>query len=203
MDTTAMTPALALALQARFGSVAAWHTRVMAPGHTSGNGAGWGLLLFNPQAGHLDIAWGPGPGDVPPGHTPLLAMDLRHPAPIDWAEVSTRYQATIHTTSEPWGVGADNMTGSQVLDVRRAGVVEQARTRLPGALWRDPATVDQWASELPVGVPITVYCVYGHEVSRATALRLRAAGRDARFLRGGIEAWAAAGHALEAWERPS
>jgi Fe-Mn family superoxide dismutase len=31
--------------------------------------------------------------------------------------------------------------------------------------------------------------VYGHEVGRATALRLRAAGIDAHFLRGGIDGW--------------
>lgn len=198
MDTSAMTPALALALQASFGSVAAWHTRLLAPVHTAGNGAGWALLVLDPQTGHLDNAWGENPGDVPPGHTPLLALDLRHPAPIDWAEVSTRYQAAILAASEPWGASADDVAGSQVLDVRRAGVVEQARTRLPGARWRDPATVGQWAGELPEGAPITVYCVHGHEVSRATALRLRAAGRDARFLRGGIQAWADAGRPLVA-----
>jgi Fe-Mn family superoxide dismutase len=44
---------------------------------------------------------------------------------------------------------------------------------------------------------VVVYCVHGHEVSRATALRLRAAGLDARFLRGGIAAWEAAGLPLQ------
>ena len=37
-----------------------------------------------------------------------------------------------------------------------------------------------------------VYCVYGHEVSRATAMRLRAAGVKARYLRGGIDSWQSA-----------
>jgi superoxide dismutase, Fe-Mn family len=40
---------------------------------------------------------------------------------------------------------------------------------------------------------VVVYCVYGHEVGRGTALRLRAQGVNARFLRGGIDAWEAAG----------
>jgi len=39
--------------------------------------------------------------------------------------------------------------------------------------------------------------VYGHEVGRATALRLRAAGVDARFLRGGIDGWQAAGRPVD------
>jgi Fe-Mn family superoxide dismutase len=40
---------------------------------------------------------------------------------------------------------------------------------------------------------VVVYCVHGHEVSRSTAMQLRAAGLRARFLRGGIEGWQAAG----------
>jgi superoxide dismutase, Fe-Mn family len=41
-----------------------------------------------------------------------------------------------------------------------------------------------------------VYCVYGHEVGRVTALRLQAAGLKARYLVGGIDAWQAAGRPL-------
>jgi superoxide dismutase, Fe-Mn family len=41
-----------------------------------------------------------------------------------------------------------------------------------------------------------VYCVYGHEVGRSTAMRLRAAGVKARFLEGGIDAWRLAGQPL-------
>lgn len=58
---------------------------------------------------------------------------------------------------------------------------------IPGAHWRDPARVEQWAAD------VLVYCIHGHEVGRATALRLRAAGRRARFLRGGIDDWKSAG----------
>lgn len=39
--------------------------------------------------------------------------------------------------------------------------------------------------------------IYGHEVGRATALRLRAAGLQARYLRGGFDGWQAAGRAVE------
>ena len=40
---------------------------------------------------------------------------------------------------------------------------------------------------------MVVYCVYGHEVGRSTAMRLRAAGLKARYLEGGINGWKAAG----------
>jgi carboxylate-amine ligase len=40
---------------------------------------------------------------------------------------------------------------------------------------------------------VLVYCVHGHAVSRGVLLQLRAAGIDARFLRGGIEGWQASG----------
>jgi Fe-Mn family superoxide dismutase len=75
-------------------------------------------------------------------------------------------------------------------------VFEQARTTIPGARWCDPAAVGTWSADLPAGREVLVYCVYGHEVSRATAIRLRAAGLNARYLRGGIDGWQAAGRAL-------
>ena len=68
---------------------------------------------------------------------------------------------------------------------------------IAGAQWRDPAAVAEWAGELDSGRPVVVYCVYGHEVGRATALRLRAAGLKARFLRGGMSDWQQAGRPLQ------
>jgi superoxide dismutase, Fe-Mn family len=102
----------------------------------------------------------------------------------------------LDVQSEPWGLDPAEVTGQRVLDVRRAAAHAKATTQLPGAVWRDPAQVDQWVHELVPGTPVVVYCVHGHEVSRSTMLRLRAAGLDARFLRGGIEGWTAAGWPL-------
>ena len=84
-----------------------------------------------------------------------------------------------------------------LLDVRRAGVFEQATAMIPGASWFDPSAVDRWASELPEGRSVVVYCVYGHEVGRSTAMRLRAMGLDARYLRGGFDGWQAGGRPVE------
>ena len=79
---------------------------------------------------------------------------------------------------------------------------EKAQALIPGARWHDPATVDAWAREVPRDREVVVYCVYGHEVGRATALRLRAHGIKARFLRGGIDGWQAAGRPLDSKESP-
>jgi Fe-Mn family superoxide dismutase len=95
--------------------------------------------------------------------------------------------------SDPFSANPDELGDALVLDVRRAAVFDQARTMIPGARWQDPATVAAWCAELPAGHDVVVYCVHGHEVSRSTAMQLRAAGLRARFLRGGIEGWQAAG----------
>ncbi len=73
----------------------------------------------------------------------------------------------------------------------------QTETVIPGASWRDPAAVATWARELPRDKEIVVHCVYGHEVGRATALRLRAQRVKARFLRGGIDGWQTAGRPVD------
>lgn len=104
--------------------------------------------------------------------------------------------AALDAVSESLGADPDEIGGALVLDVRRAAVYAQARTTIPGARWFDPAAVDTWSATVPTDRDVVVYCVHGHEVSRATAMRLRAAGLDARFLRGGIEGWRAAGRPL-------
>jgi superoxide dismutase, Fe-Mn family len=133
---------------------------------------------------------------------------------IDWAAVYERYQHAVHAASEGHGAQLDEAAAARlvagaaqaaaapnaplVIDVRRAGVYEKASTTLPGAGWKDPALVGTWAAHLPPGREVLVYCVYGHEVGRATALRLRAAGVKARYLEGGIDAWQSAGRPLHA-----
>jgi len=118
---------------------------------------------------------------------------LEHGEAQDWALVYERYQAAVDAASADCGAGQDEVDAALLLDVRRAGVFAEAPTMIPGARWCDPAEVARWAGGLPADRAIVVYCVYGHEVGRATALRLRAAGLNARFLRGGIDGWQAAG----------
>lgn len=81
----------------------------------------------------------------------------------------------------------------RLLDVRRAPIFADAPDALPGAAWRDPFAVDEWAGELDPASPVVVYCVHGHEISQNAASALAAIGFEAYTLAGGIEGWREAG----------
>ena len=80
-----------------------------------------------------------------------------------------------------------------IVDVRREPAFAEAGQLVVGAIRRAPETVEAWASGIPAGRSVAVYCVRGHEVSQNTAAALRDFGIDAHYLEGGIEAWAASG----------
>jgi rhodanese-related sulfurtransferase len=80
-----------------------------------------------------------------------------------------------------------------VVDVRKRLAFEADPAMLPGAVWRDPHAVVQWAAELPSGCSVVVYCVHGHEVSQAVRDALRRRGVMAGIIEGGFEGWRAAG----------
>ncbi len=211
----AMTPALALALSASFGSVERWREEFIAMGKALGGGSGWVLLSFQPREGTLVNQWAADHTHALAGGVPILALDmyehayhLDHGAAagayvdafmanIHWEAVYERYQHAVHAASDGFAATPADLAGRVVLDVRRAGVYQQAATMIPGARWRDPAEVSRWVGELNAELndarEVVVYCVYGHEVGRATAMRLRAAGLNARFLSGGIDGWQGAG----------
>ncbi len=214
-DGVTMEPAMKLALDANFGSVERWHEEFVAMGKALGGGSGWVLLVFQPREGSLVNQWAADHTHAVAGGVPILALDMYEHAyhmdygaaagayvdafmvNIDWAAAYGRYQRAVHAASEPFGAGQDEIADAVLLDVRRAGVFEKAGTMLPGARWRDPTAVAHWAAELPADRDVVVYCVYGHEVSRATAMRLRAAGTNARYLRGGLDGWQAAGRSTQ------
>jgi Fe-Mn family superoxide dismutase len=220
-DGKTMVPAMTLAFDANFGSVDRWRTEFVAMGKAMGGGSGWALLTFLPRDGTLVNQWAADHTNALAGGIPILALDMYEhsyhidfgaaPAPyvdafmanIDWAQVYERYQLAVHGASEPFGAAQDDLSSAQVMDVRRAGMFEKAEALIAGARWHDPATVDAWARDVPKDKEIVVYCVYGHEVGRATALRLRAQGVNARFLRGGIDGWQAAGRPVDPKGTPS
>ncbi|MFN0186947.1 MAG: Fe-Mn family superoxide dismutase [Aquabacterium sp.] len=210
-DGVTMEPAARLMLEASFGSEERWRDEFTAMGKALGGGSGWVLLVFQPREGTLVNQWAADHTHAVAGGVPVLALDMYEHAyhmdfgaaagayvdafmgNIDWAGVHERYQRAVHAASEPFGASQDQVGDAVVVDVRRAAVFAKARALMPGARWRDPATVATWADELPADRDVVVYCVHGHEVSRATAIRLQAAGLKARYLRGGIDAWQAAG----------
>jgi Fe-Mn family superoxide dismutase len=209
-----MAPAMALALAASFGSAARWREEFVAMGKALGGGSGWVLLCFQPRDGTLVNQWAADHAHGLAGAVPLLALDMYEHAyhmdfgaqagayvdafmrNIDWEAVYSRFQGAVHGATESLGVDRSGIGSAQLLDVRREGAYEQADRIIAGASWKDPAAVAQWAASLPKDSELVVYCVYGHEVSRGTALRLRAQGIDARFLRGGIDGWSTAGMPL-------
>jgi superoxide dismutase, Fe-Mn family len=210
-DGAPMAPGMALALEASFGSALRWHEEFTAMGRALDGGSGWVLLVFQPREGSLVNQWAADHTHAVAGSVPILALDMYEHAyhmdygaaasayvdafmdHIDWSAVYRRYQHAVHAAGDALGASPDEIGDALMLDVRRAGVFEPARTMIPGARWCDPAAVSTWSAGLPADRDCVVYCVHGHEVSRATALRLRAAGLNARFLRGGIEGWQAAG----------
>lgn len=215
-DGQAMEPACALALSASFGSVERWREEFTACAKALGGGSGWMLLVFQPREGTLVNQWAADHTHTLAGGVPILALDMYEHAyhldfgaaagayvdvfmaHINWAAVYARYQHAVHAASEAHGATGEDIGDALVIDVRRAGVYENAGTVIPGARWRDPAAVGKWAAELPTDRAVIVYCVYGHEVGRSTAIRLRAAGLNARYLQGGIDGWQAAGRPTQA-----
>lgn len=205
-DGITMEPAMKLALDANFGSFERWRDDFIAC--ASAHGSGRTLLAFLPMEGTLLNQWTA--EDAQPRGVPILAEDMREQGAfgidaflcrIDWGGVYQRYQTAVHEASEPYAADRDSLAGTLVLDVRRAGVFEQADSMIPGAKWCDPESVGEWGRNLPSGQPVVVYCVYGHEVGRSTAMRLRAAGLDAQFLRGGIDGWIASGRLVSEKQR--
>ena len=213
-DGRSMVPAMALALTANFGSTLRWREEFVAMGKALAGGSGWVLLTFQPREGTLVNQWAADHTQALAGGVSILALDMYEHAyhldfgaaagpyvdafmdNLDWAPAYERYQHAVHAASEPFAAAQSEIGEALLLDVRRAGVYEQALATIPGADWRDPAAIEAWASGVPADREVVVYCVYGHEVGRATALRLRAAGVNARYLDGGIDAWQAAGRPL-------
>ena len=205
-SAVALAPPIALALQSNFGSVERWIEPVTALIDAHASAGGEVRLDFDPQTGTLSNRWLPDCGAPGDPRVKLLAIAMpttsTEPlADLDWPQAYQRYQDAVHAASAHFA--SHDPSGALLLDVRRAGVFEAATTMIPGAVWRDPAAVAAWVGALHADRPVLVYCVYGHEVGRVTAVRLRALGVNARFLVGGIDAWQRAGRATVTKGAPS
>lgn len=82
---------------------------------------------------------------------------------------------------------------AQVVDARPRHYFSRNIDMMRAAVWRDPNRIDQWAKELSPDKPVFVYCAYGYHVGCSVTASLRKRGFDAKFLRGGLSAWYAAG----------
>lgn len=79
--------------------------------------------------------------------------------------------------------------GVTLLDVRRKADHEAAPDMIPGAIWRDPEQVEQWAGEVAKDSRTVIYCVRGGSVSQSVRNKLLEKGLAAVYLDGGLKAW--------------
>ena len=129
---------------------------------------------------------------------------------IDWSAVEGRYQDAAKVEpprplvqkefGDLPGVAVEEVkamldAGSpvQFIDARPKHSVSREQDIIGGATWRDPERVREWMGELSKSDPVVVFCVYGFHVGCKTAIALRDAGFDAKFMKGGHSAWKAIG----------
>jgi Fe-Mn family superoxide dismutase len=128
---------------------------------------------------------------------------------IDWNAVQGRYEDAV-TVKPPRpleqkqfgdlpSISVDEVKAMlaagepvQVIDTRPRHYSSRAQDMMEGAVWRDPERVDEWIGELSKTAPVVTFCVYGFHIGCETAVTLRKAGFDARYMAGGHYAWKAA-----------
>lgn len=87
----------------------------------------------------------------------------------------------------------DRGTPVQIIDARPRHYTTRSHEIMEGAVWRDPERLDDWIGEISKEQPVVTYCVYGFHIGCQTAIALRKAGYDARYMAGGHFAWKAVG----------
>lgn len=208
---------LARAIDAAFGGFDAMTAEIARTAKALAGGSGWVVLVREGREDHLTIQWGADHTMAMAGATPIFALDMYEHAyhldfgadagayvdavlgMTDWSAVARRFRRETPAV-DPFAVdipGALAFEGIWV-DARRAPIFEAAKSKLPGAVWRDPLALDKVAEGLPRDKPVLVYCVLGFNFSRDAAKALRDRGYDARFLDVGSSGWAAMGLRQEA-----
>ena len=129
---------------------------------------------------------------------------------IDWPSTQTRYEDAQKTegprplVQREFGdipaVGVEEVKAMldagqrvQVIDARPRSYISRQQDIMDGAVWRDPERIDTWIGELSKSEPVVVFCAYGFHVGCKTAIALRDAGFDAKYMKGGHSAWKAIG----------
>src|SRR5262245_31541513 len=113
------------------------------------------------------------------------ALSPEDPSDRGLPSLSVEELAALLTKGEP----------VQVLDARPRHHISRTVDLMEGATWRDPDRVEEWIGELSPDRPVAVYCAYGFHVGCNVTRTLRERGFDARYIRGGVSAWYAAGGA--------
>ena len=129
---------------------------------------------------------------------------------IDWKAVEGRYEDAAKVepvrplvqpefgdlpgvTVEEVKAMLDSGRPVQIIDVRPQHYVSRTQDIIEGAIWRDPERVQEWAGELSKSESVVVFCMYGFDMGCKTAIALRDAGFDAKYMKGGHWGWKAIG----------
>lgn len=129
---------------------------------------------------------------------------------VDWKTIEARYEDAVQALpprplvqpefGDIPGVGADEVKAMidagrpvQVIDTRPRHFVSRQQDIVEGVTWRDPERVQEWSSALTKSDPVVVYCSYGFHIGCKTAIALRDAGFDAKYMTGGHSALKAIG----------
>jgi Fe-Mn family superoxide dismutase len=186
------TQAMTEALTRDFGSFDRWRTEFSAMGYA---------LDMYEHAYHMDF-----------GANARAYVDtfLRN---VDWKGVGERYEdarkvAPPRPLVQPeYGdlpsVGVEEVKARlaagdrlQVIDVRPRHSLSRQQDIAEGVVWRDPDRLDEWIGDLSRSEPVVVYCAYGFHVGCNTAVKLREAGFDAKYMDSGHSGWKAVGGAV-------
>ena len=133
---------------------------------------------------------------------------------VDWPALGQRYEDAAKVPGprrleqpefgDIQGIGVEEVKAMmaagervQVIDVRPRAAALRGQDIAEGAQWRDPEQLQQWIGELSKSEPVVVYCAYGFHVGCKTAIRLREAGFDAKYMNSGHSGWKAAGYPLK------
>jgi superoxide dismutase, Fe-Mn family len=127
---------------------------------------------------------------------------------IEWVAVQGRYEDAVKVEpprrlvqkqfADVPAISVEEVTAMlaagtpvQIIDARPRHYTTKAQDIMDGAVWRDPERVDEWIGELSKTEPVVTFCVYGFHIGCETAITLRKAGFDARYIAGGHYAWKA------------
>ena len=129
---------------------------------------------------------------------------------VDWKAVEGRFEDAGNVApprplvqeefADLPGVGVEDVRAMlaagqplQLIDTRPKHFVSRQQDIAEGVVWRDPERVAEWMGELSKEKPVVVYCAYGFHVGCRTAIALRDAGFDARYMTVGHSGWKAVG----------
>ena len=115
------------------------------------------------------------------------AIKVAPPRPLEQKQFGDLPSVTVEQVAAMLKAG----TPVRIIDARPRHYTTKSQDIIEGAVWRDPERLDEWIGELSKTEPVVTYCVYGFHVGCETAITLRNAGFDARYMAGGHYAWKA------------